>query len=378
MDVDYDETARVVLFNICHGALPVEVSIGKTVKTKYITTYVPVRNLNRLIKADTSICSVDSYRMNTQLFTIMRDICFPYTNLGKFFDDDEFMLNCKEQLIPASDDLRIPLPADEMVQTRTGERLSGIIAQSISKSKNIFQYVKSNQGEIIKNKKWGPGFGRGIFIMLPVKFELPYTPTGGLFNQLTTYGPDIRTEYNVYPSAMFTHHIGGVSIENGKYYIRYTEGTNLLTCPYFIEYVLLFYRISFDNIHLYLKMYTIMKENPSDLYSDELLMLTELDAETLYSYFKHVPTINQVDTSCESIYLKHIPKDDRERILSEQELTEIVGHIPTAKLQRLMTGQSITGEDIGRGVTSKNKRRRKSRQTKYKQKKSRKTRKNRK
>jgi hypothetical protein len=107
-------------------------------------------------------------------------------------------------------------------------------------------------------------------------------------------------------------------------------------------------------------------------------MLTEVNAIILYSYFQHVPTINHIDTSCESMKLKHIPKDDRERILSKEEMVEIVGHLPTAKLQRLMSGQDITGEDIGRGSSSKNKRKRKSRQTKSKQKKSRKTRKNRK
>jgi hypothetical protein len=219
--LDYKETERVVLFNICHGELPVHITtMGKI---KYVTTYVPVENLNRLIKAPTATCSVSSKHRDSLYLRMMSDICLPYINFEKVFnDDDDFMQSCKEQLIPASGDLKSQLlPENDKAQTRkTGKKPSGrIITQSISKSKNTFEYVKSNQGEQIKNKIWSSDNNVGIFIILPVKFKLPYIPTGVtgiLFPELAT-----RPVYNVYPQNMFDHLIGRVTIMNGEYYIRY-------------------------------------------------------------------------------------------------------------------------------------------------------------
>ena len=368
MRLEYKETERVVLFNTCHGELPVHIrsTKGKSHNIEYVTTYVPAINLNRLIKAPTATCSVTSKVGDRQFLSIMRDICLPYINSEKFFNDDDFMQSCKEELIPVSLDLKSQtLPENDKAQTRkTGKISSGIITQSISKSKKTFEYVKSNQGEQIKNKIWTSGNNLGIFIILPVKFKLPYIPTGVtgiLFPELAT-----RPEYNVYPRHMFSHLIGRVSTMNGEYYIKYDEGANLLTCPYFIEYVLL-HCSHISDIRPYLKMCETMENQNKQ-------MLTEVNAIILYSYFQHVPTINHIDTSCEAMDLKHIP-ENTERILSQEEMVQIVGHLPTAKLQRLMSGHSITGEVIGRGRTSKNKRKRKSHQTKSKQKKSRKPRK---
>ena len=296
-----------------------------------------------------------------QLKILREDVCWPYM-IGKQFDDDEFMERCKEELILSSADLKSQLLPSAPIQTRMQptQHFSDYF-KDISECTNTFEYVKSKQGEKIKNKVWSADDWSGIFIMFDVVFELPYTPTGLPFDILNTGNitlePNLRTHNDVYPRRMFEQPIGKVSIVDGKHYIRYTEGTNLLTCPYFIEYTLL----RNPDVTLFTRKTFI------DLFG--LIMPQKINASILYGYFQHVPSIKHIDMSCDALGFID-PTGEK----SSAEIELIFAQQSAAKLNRILKGVNSDGSFSARG----SKRKRKSRQTKSKQKKSRKTRKNRK
>lgn len=376
MDVEedqyYDERARVVLFNLCHGKLLIEYSIrGKTENFDFSSTIAPT-NIDKLLKSPTAICSISSAKDRMESLQKVKEVCKPYLFGDKTFVDREFMETCKEQLISVSCDLKSQLlpSASASIQTRTQPKQSfSDYFKDISECTNTFEYVKSKRGEKIKNKVWGPDDGSGIFIMLDVIFELPYRPIGLPFDKLNTGNINFANDFlrrpdNVYPQPMFEQRIGRVSIVDGKYYISYTEGTNLLTCPYFIEYTLRSIPgATEENMHLYV----VTRKTFYDRFG--LIMTNKIDANILYSYFQHVNKIHHIDMSCDALEFVDptgkIPQNEIERKFSVQ---------PDAKRDRILKGFNTTdGSFSARGGY---KRRRKSRrQTKSKQKKSRKNRK---
>jgi hypothetical protein len=359
---NYDERARVVLFNLCHGVVPVEYSrIGKTDKFDFPSIIAPT-DTDKLLKAPTGICSISSETDRMQSLQKLHEVCWPYSTGIKKFDDDEFMERCKEKLILSSDDLKSQVLPSAPIQRRSQptQRFSDYF-KNISECTNTFEYVKSRKGEKIKNKKWGPS-------NMSVIFELPYTPTGLPFDILNTGNitlePNLRTRDNVYPRPMFDQPIGRVSIVDGKHYIRYYEGTNLLTCPYFIEYTLRSNPdVTKENMHDYVVKHTTFRGR------FELNMPRQIDANILYSYFQHVPSIKHIDMSCDTLGFID-PTGEK----SSVQIANIFATQPGPKRERILNGFNSDGSFPARG----SKRKRKSRQTKSKQKKSRKTRKNRK
>jgi hypothetical protein len=375
MDVEekehYDERARVVLFNLCHGALLVEYSItGKTENFDFSSTIAPT-NIDKLLKAPTAICSISSKFKRREQIQILHKVCLPYMIFNKKFVDDEFMERCKEELILSSDDLKSQLIPSASTQTRSQPTQSfSDNFKDISKCTNTFEYVKSKRGEKIKNKVWAPDNLSGITIMFDVIFELPYTPTGLPFDKLNTgninFAEDLRTHNNVYPQRMFLQRIGRVSIVDGKHCISYTEGTNLLTCPYFIEYTLRSIPgATEENMHLYV----FTRETFQDRFG--LIMTNKIDANILYSYFQHVNKIHHIDMSCDALEFVDptgkTPKNEIEMRFSVQ---------TNAKRHRILKGFNTTDCSFSaRGSKGRRKTRQTKKQPKSKQKKSRKSRK---
>jgi hypothetical protein len=361
---------RVVLLNLCHGGLPVNYTHEKTTDHfTYVTTRAP-SNLYRLIKSPTAICCVSTDQDQQTYLNIVSDMCKEDEE-----DEDEFMNQCRRRLIRASRDLISEEIPSIPVKTRRTEIVEqfGEYTQPISKCTNTFEYVKSPKGQIIKNKNWSLDDYSGIIIMTNVTFELPYVPSGILSLEMLDMGNiiyDGKSDGSPYPQEMFAHQIGLVLIIDGKYYITYTQNTNVLTCPYFIEYFIkyLSHYYGIKNIEYlvekYLNIYYSITFSPH-----KLVTPNKINADMLYNYFQHVAKIIQIDMSCEAITLG----DPRDK-LTEEEISDIFSVQTDAKRKKILKGYDSNNNNSGRGITSKNKRninknknkRIKSRQTKQK------------
>lgn len=344
----------VVLLNLCHGSLPVNYTRKKTIENFTYKTIMAATNLSRLIKAPTSICCVSSDLDQKLYLEIVSEMCSTH-----FVWDDEFMNQTKERLIEASSDLKSQLIKPIPVQTRRTKNevdQFGDYTQDISKCTNTFEYVKSNMGDTIKNKEWTTDDHSGIIIMTDVTFQLPYVPSGILTLEMLDMGNIIHTNTSTtkspYPQEMFMQKIGRiVSIKNGKCYITYTKNTNVLTCPYFIEYAASYY-YGKENMEKYLSVYYSITFNRTKLVTPIII-----NANMLYNYFQHIPLIHHIDMSCEAIALR-----DPHGVLSEQEISDRFAIQPNTKRIRILQG---TNDTSGRGK-NKNKNKIKTKKNKTK------------
>lgn len=105
---------------------------------------------------------------------------------------------------------------------------------------------------------------------------------------------NIMKNVPIFNQSNYSYNIGILYKSGNKTYIFYRKYTNLLSCPYFIEYVKQNYSdYYFGNFRLYTYPVTLNIKMPC---------IYRYDSKMLHYYFKSIKTIVNIDTSCQ-VYL---------------------------------------------------------------------------
>lgn len=258
--VKADDTNHIFLFNFCHGTLPV---IKDRNGWRFDITR-PHSDLERMIKTPRSACAFSDENDYRDIYTFITSN--DNSSDGYFHRVLNYIKN------KHSGDLStIP----NQYKRQPHER-------SIAEFCNLAYRVVYNQpGTPIINKLWGldDEYSAGIVIMNDITFTLPYTPK-------TTYE---NSQYK-YPI--------GTLLDDNK--IRYTKGTDIMSCPYFIDYMKLIAGLNTISAYSIAHQFTTGLETESF----KIPMAESCCAEYLYLYLGNIPKISHFDMSCEAFYIE--------------------------------------------------------------------------
>jgi len=273
-DIKFNISEHPVLINSCHGGLPVVRIKNRLSKPEFFYQYrhfIARSKIRRLIKAPPTCCTYSFPEARQEYFDAVNERILDL-DLPK--DNELITQILKDALRDSSFDMT----EDQRTEV---ERLQSGTEEIFVNSDRAFEYVETDNDKIVINKLFTTDnvTPRGILFCNDVTI----TVNNSWFSVISPYDTIINNTRRGYT-------IGDYDREKGT--IRYTKGTNLLSCPYFM---------CFASRCLGVK---IIKHNNSLSLGPEnthlIQMVTQVTAEVLYLYFFKQPFLF-IDMSCESL-----------------------------------------------------------------------------
>jgi hypothetical protein len=289
-DGELDISIHAILLNSCHGGLPVIKTRNNTPPPDFKYDYKTIfarSKLRRLIKSPSTCCSYITPEKRRDYFLSVIQIISKGINKGDNYNNIIYAI--KRELNRLSVDTKV-----EQNPCRTKSGSESICVNR----KRAFEYVETPRGATIINKIFTTDEYYDDFETNP---EHKLAPRGILFCNTVSitvnngwFPVTFPKEYNdIIQNIRRGYEIGVYNKGfRSKGTIKYTTGTNLLSCPYFMFFAS--QRLGPDIITL---------NNSLSLGWDNTLlipMVTRVTAEVLYWYFFNQP-FSFIDMSCEKL-----------------------------------------------------------------------------
>lgn len=260
-----EESKEVVLFNIMHGGYKVNDS-------SKINTFKTPSTIYTLYKAPENACAFSNNSQNHETLTM----------IIKFYKLNNSIHDFLNSIIEIFKIFNTHNPYD-MIDNSSKYMYSRTHFET-THQKDAYRVEYSKKGKEIRNKYYSLNendLNLGIIFVNDVILDTKYIP-----------------KFSIKLHKTYSYQIG--ELINNQF-IYYKTGTNLLSCPYFINYVVDNFNPTDYTIGYYqLKSYPNNNKQPIEC-------INELSNDILLFYFRNIKRIIHIDTSCQSYIIPGLP-----------------------------------------------------------------------